>query len=294
MNRTSRHSENSAHASRSGRVLPFLVSLAWIGFVALAATWGLGGRKLFEKSLTALATPVGLAWLSLFGIGWWLFRTDRRGEATVVFLTWLVLTLGGNIWVTHQLVGHLEAPWQEVDGITGEPFDVVVVLGGGTSERGPGRAQLTADGERVTTAARMFQAGKTQRIICTGTQRWRATENDLHFREEAIQILVGLGIPADRIEPLEGHNTSKEMQSLRSWIEQQPDPAIRIGVITSAYHLSRAMRLAAANGIVAEGIPANFRTPQLAVSHSWVIPTAENLRNSAIAIKEYLASFVGR
>ena len=294
MNRTSRHSENPAHTSQSRRVLPFLVSLAWIGFVALAATWGLGGRKLFEKSLTALASPVGVAWLSLFGIGWWLFRTNRRGEATVVFLTWLLLTLGGNIWITHQLVGYLEAPWQEVDGITGEPFDVVVVLGGGTSERGPGRAQLAADGERVITAARMFHAGKTQRIICTGTQRWRSTESDLHFRDEATQILVGLGIPADRIEQLEGHNTTKEMQSLRLWIEQQSDPAIRVGVLTSAYHLSRAMRLATANGIVADGIPANFRTPQLAVSHSWVIPTAENLRNSAIAIKEYLAVFVGR
>ena len=144
------------------------------------------------------------------------------------------------------------------------------------------------------TAARMFHAKKTQRIICTGTQHWRAAENDLHFREEATQILVGLGIPTDRIEQLEGKNTSQEMQNLQLWIQQQPNPALRVGIVTSAYHLSRAMRLAAFNGVVAEGIPANFRSPALAESPSWVIPSAENLRNSAIAIKEYLAGLIGR
>ena len=220
--------------------------------------------------------------------------TDRRGEATVIFFAWLVLTLGGNIWVTHQLVGHLEAPWQQVDGTTGEPFDVVVVLGGGTSQRGAGRAQVNSDGERVITAARMFQAKKTQRIICAGTQQWRTKESDLHFRDGATQILVELGIPGDRIEQIEGRNTTQEMQNLRSWIEQHPNPALRVGIVTSAYHLSRAMRLAAANGVVADPIPANFRTPQLAVSHSWVIPTATNLQNTAVAIKEYLAGLIGR
>ena len=76
------------------------------------------------------------------------------------------------------------------------------------------------------TAARMFHAKKTQRIICTGTQHWRAAENDLHFREEATQILVGLGIPTDRIEQLEGKNTSQEMQNLQLWIQQQPNPCL--------------------------------------------------------------------
>ena len=171
------------------------------------------------------------------GIGWWLFRSNRRGEATAVFLVWLILTLGGNIWVTNQLVGHLEAPWEQVDGIKGEAFDVVVVLGGGTSERGAGRAQLASDGERVITAARMFHAQKTRRILCTGTQRWRAQESDLHFRDEATQILVGLGVPVDQIGQLEGRNTTEEMQNLRSWIEQQPDPSLRVGILTSAYCL---------------------------------------------------------
>ena len=292
-----RHSTSgkpSNSRTKEARAIPHLFSMAWFGFVALAVTYGLAGRTMLEKTLTALASPVGLVWLALFGIGWWLFRTNRRGEATAVFLAWLILTVGGNIWVTHQLVRPLEAPWEQIDGITGEAFDVVVVLGGGTSDRGAGRAQLASDGERVITAARMFHAGKTQRIICTGTQQWRVKETDMHFRDEATQILVGLDVPADRIEQLEGRNTTLEMQNLKSWIQQQPNPALRVGIVTSAYHLSRAMRLAAFNGVVAEGIPANFRSPALAESPSWVIPSAENLRNSAIATKEYLAGLIGR
>ena len=292
-----RHSTNGKpynSRTKEARAIPHLFSMAWFGFVALAVTYGLAGRTMLEKTLTALASPVGLAWLALFGIGWWLFRTNRRSEATAVFLAWLILTMGGNTWVTHHLVGHLEAPWEQIDGITGEAFDVVVVLGGGTGERGAGRAQLLSDGERVITAARMFHAKKTQRIICTGTQQWRAAENNLHFRDEATQILVGLGIPTDRIEQLEGKNTTQEMQNLQSWIQQQPNSALRIGIVTSAYHLSRAMRLAASNGIVAEPIPANFRTPKLTVSPSWVVPSAGNLRDTAMATKEYLAGLIGR
>lgn len=292
-----RHSTNgkpSNSRTKEARAIPHLFSMAWFGFVALAVTYGLAGRTMLEKTLTALASPVGLAWLALFGIGWWLFRTNRRSEATAVFLAWLILTMGGNTWVTHHLVGHLEAPWEQIDGITGEAFDVVVVLGGGTGERGAGRAQLLSDGERVITAARMFHAKKTQRIICTGTQQWRAAENNLHFRDEATQILVGLGIPTDRIEQLEGKNTTQEMQNLQSWIQQQPNSALRIGIVTSAYHLSRAMRLAASNGIVAEPIPANFRTPKLTASPSWVVPSAGNLRDTAMATKEYLAGLIGR
>ena len=285
----------SLPAESTPRVLPHLVSLMWFGFVALAVVYGLAGRTMLEKTLTSLATPVGLVWLVLIAIGWWLIRSKRRGTAAVIFATWLLLTLSGNAWVTNQLLGQLEAPWQQVDGISGPAFDVVVVLGGGTSERGAGRAQLAADGERVITAARMFHAGKTKQILCTGTQLWRASEQDLHFREEAAQILEGLAIPADRIGQLEGPNTTVEMQNLQAWINRQPDPTLRVGIITSAYHLSRAMRLAAVNGIAAEPIPANFFSQKsVAATPAWIVPDADNLLHTAAALKEHLAGLIGR
>ena len=284
----------SRQTERTPRVLPHLISMTWFIFVALVVVYALAGRTILEKTLTALATPTGLTWLLLIGVGGWLLRSNQRGAALAVFISWLILTLGGNVWVANRLIGQLEAPWRQVDGITGPVFDVVVVLGGGTSERGSGRAQLSADGERVITAARMFHAEKTKRILCTGTQTRKAAENDLHFREEAAQILEGLEIPADQIEQLEGRNTSWEMRNLRAWIDGQSDPAIRVGIITSAYHLSRAMRLAAANGIVAEGIPANFYATPIASSPSWVIPSGDNLKISAAALKEQLAGLIGR
>ena len=84
------------------------------------------------------------------------------------------------------------------------------------------------------------------------------------------------------------------MQNLRSWIDQQPDPTLRVGIITSAYHLSRAMRLAAANGVLAEAVPANFRASKLAPSPSWVVPSADNLLHTAKALKEHVAGLIGR
>lgn len=285
---------SSSEISVAPRVIPFLASLVWFGFVALVAVYFLVGRTMLEKTLTSLMAPVGLTWFLMFAIGCWLLRSDRRGTAAAVFTTWLVLTLGGNAWFANTLLSQLEAPWQNVDGMTGEPFDVVVVLGGGTSDRGTGKPQLTADGERVITAARMFHAGKTKRIACTGTQFWLANENDLQLSEEAARILEALAIPADRVEQIQGPNTTLEMQNLKRWIAEQSNPQLRVGIITSAYHLSRAMRLAAANGVVAEPVPANFLSREITPSPSWVVPDAENLSHTAAALKEHLAGLIGR
>jgi uncharacterized SAM-binding protein YcdF (DUF218 family) len=135
---------------------------------------------------------------------------------------------------------------------------------------------------------------KTKRILCTGTQVFLATNNDLHPREETAQILLGLGVHAAAIDQIEGINTFQEMKNLRQWAASQPTAKPRIGIITSAYHLSRAMRLAAANGFSAEPIPANFLANRITASPSWVIPSSSNLKTTAAALKEHLASAVGR
>jgi hypothetical protein len=120
--------------------------LTWFAFVALAVVYGLLGRTMLEKTLTALSSPCGLIWLLLVAIGCWMWRSGQRGTAWAVLGAWLILTLGGNAWVSHTLIGQLESPWRQIDGVLGQPFDVVVVLGGGTSERDAGGAQLAEDG----------------------------------------------------------------------------------------------------------------------------------------------------
>jgi len=106
-------------------------------------------------------------------------------------------------------------------------------------------------------------------------------------------ILNDFGIPSDSIETIAGANTSQEMQEIKKWMAANPE-ATRIGILTSAWHLNRAMRLANAAGIEATPIPADFMSTYAPVSADWVIPTSENLFRSSRALREYLAALVRR
>ena len=199
----------------------------------------------------------------------------------------------GNFMTANELVKSLERPFLGFEPAALKPLDAIVVLGGGTTTNPNAQAQLARSGERVAMAAKLFLAGKTERIICTGTQTYISSGDDLDTSAESKAVLVELAIDPDSIDTIPGANTYQEMQQLKKWLSQHPE-ARRIGIITSAWHLKRAMRLANATGIEATPIPADFLTRFPTVSPDWIIPSSGNLEYSTLAIKEYLAALVGR
>ena len=74
--------------------------------------------------------------------------------------------------------------------------------------------------------------------------------------EATTRIWTEAGIPAERITQLGGMNTSQEMIELRQFLGEHP-PA-RVGLLTSAFHMPRAERLARKNGLQLTPIPAGF------------------------------------
>lgn len=254
------------------------------------AAWG---TTILEKSLTALAMPVGFIWLIL--LVWVYCACCLRQRVTVIVaaLCLAIVWCFGNFIVANALVKSLERPFFGFDPAALEPLDAIVVLGGGTTTNPNAQAQLARSGERIAVAAKLFVAGKSERIICTGTQRYISSQDDLDTAEESQALLRGLAIPTESIETIPGENTYQEMQNLKIWLAEHPD-AQKIGIITSAWHLGRAMRLADATGIEATPIPADFLSRYGSVSPDWIIPSSENLERSALALKEYLAALVGR
>ncbi|MFT5302444.1 MAG: uncharacterized SAM-binding protein YcdF (DUF218 family), partial [Mariniblastus sp.] len=213
--------------------------------------------------------------------------------AVVSLGCWLVLTIGGNQLVSQGLASSLESRYQSIDVFGGEPFDTVVVLGGGTTTNLNGQAALANSGDRVALAARLFHAGQVKQIICTGSQTFRSTPNDLHPREEAAEILLGLGVPQSALLQMRGDNTSQEMSNLKKWLDEN-DAGSRIGLLTSAWHLPRAIRLAESQGLSLLPVPADFATEHYAPTPNLVVPSAQNLLTSARILKEYLARIVNR
>ena len=292
------------------RFVPHLLLLGFCGALFVGAAGVVSGAAMVEKLLTALATPVGVLWLGLITMVYFCLLLRQAWPALIGFFCWLVLTLGGNAWVGGMLVRSLEAPYQDIDVLKLEKLDAVVVLGGGTNTRLNGIAQTTFGGGRITVAASLFHNGITDRLICTGCQVYRTTPKDLHPREEAIEVLMSLGVPKESLLEMSGNTTYEEMESLKSWltnrksIDNQPtDPSgaeseepkpLRVGVVTSAWHMTRALRLAESNGLELIPIPADFLSESFVPSPNWVVPNGYHLTISGMVIKEYLARIVGR
>jgi uncharacterized SAM-binding protein YcdF (DUF218 family) len=255
----------------------------------------LGGITMLEKTLTSLVMPIGLVWVGLITLTYLLLISRQKILGFFSLGCLLAITLGGNQFASNYLAYSLEAPFSQIDIAQIPTLDAVIVLGGGTSSTYNNRVQLGMAGDRVATAARLYHSGQVKKIICTGSQSFRASPEDLHPREEAKLILTEFGIPASAVILLKGENTSQEMNSLKSWIpEHINSPQPRIGLITSAWHLKRALRLAKSQGLEFEPIPSNFISGPVNPSPHWVIPSGDNLATTGRIFKEYLAAIVSR
>ena len=295
-------------------------ALIWGILIALflAAVGLVAGRAMFDQVATGLATPCGMTWLVL-STGLYFSLVLRAGWASsVCLMAWLLVTVFGNGFIAQQLVHRIESPWirrtaaeaANQGSVGGEkPLAAVFVLGGGTMTTANGLPELNAAGDRVIKAAQMYLAGEVERIVCTGRQTQRVNRKDLHPADEARRILVSLGVPPTQIDAIEGTNTSTEMAAIATYIrdhetemssaninENATAKASRpaYGLITSAWHMSRAMRLADRNNLDLVPIPTDFRTQAPVPSSDWIVPSGESLALSKAVIKEWLAAFLNR
>ena len=278
-----------------GSVIWFqLAAFLVVGAIGLGAIALFFGRTMVEKVLTELAAPVGLVWMFLLFQTYLALLFRQGGFAILTIACWLLLTIFGNSYVANQLACGLEEPHFQTELNRLPELDVVFLLGGGTDTNRQGRAQAGISGDRVVAAASLYHNQKTKLIVCTGEQSFRTTQADLDPHEEAYSILRSLEVPEEAIAMLRGKNTSEEMHHARLFLEQQKMPDAKIGIVTSAWHLNRAGRLAKNNGLDPVLIPADFRSKYFTNGPNLVIPSAYHLDTSARCIKEHLAAIIGR
>lgn len=277
--------------------LPDLIIRVALGVLAfVAGAWLALGRIVAEKTATALAMPCGLVWLLLLVVVLAARRAGRRDLMLAAVLPFTLLTLLGNGFVAEYLASSLERPYLAIDPLKEEPFEVVIVLGGGTITGGNGRIQGNTSGDRILLAAQLYHAGIGRKLICSGRRIDELDPDRTNPAEESKQLLISLGVQEDAIEIQEGRNTAEEIVLLGRRFGQKGD---RVGLVTSAWHLPRAMRLAEHNEFRPSPLPADFITqPQRQLTTGAIvlkcIPQDAAAAVSAKLIKEYLGTLVGR
>jgi uncharacterized SAM-binding protein YcdF (DUF218 family) len=258
------------------------------------------GRDAAEKIGTALFMPSGLVWLMLIALClqlWPLRRSDRPAGGWTALLCLVAYSLGGSGYISDFMASSLEAPYVQINPLTEPPVDIVVVLGGGGSQGANGRLQGNGSGDRMILAAQLYHKDPATKFLVTGQRIESMNSSGVDPADTSLDILTRLGVPESSIERIGGKNTSEEMQNLGARFK---DSSLRIGLLTSAWHLPRATRLATRNGLKTVPLPADFRSsppgqaPTMGQRIEALIPNGAAFGSTWSFAKEYVGMLIGR
>jgi uncharacterized SAM-binding protein YcdF (DUF218 family) len=169
-------------------------------------------------------------------------------------------------------------------------YGSIVVLGGGIIPPNPPAmptAHLIDGADRLIYAAKLYHDGIAPLIIASGGAVPRTEVNPGESEAMAMKsLLVRLGVPSTSIV-LESRssNTLENIAFVRELAGSG-----RVALVTSAYHMPRAMEIARRLDLDASAFPTDWRVPWALRSlwHNW-LPTADAEGASTIALREYLA-----
>ncbi len=263
-----------------------------IGFVT--ASLLIEGPSSAARTATTLVMPLGMIWLLLLIAGIWLAMQRQWLVAAGCGVLFLVLTVVGNGYVASRFIHRIELPEQPVSATPDKPYRAVVVLGGAAFVNDYGTTEVQRAGERILSAAQLWHSGVVAAIVCTGS----GPTGKNHPHQLGAELLQSLGVPNEVIFHVDGENTSQEMEHLREFFGELPDTFPTTGefaLITSAYHMRRALRLAETQQLAFAPLPCGYlgtATTTLVIRR--FIPSAAAFDEFSMTLREHFAALVGR
>lgn len=245
-----------------------------------------------QKTLGLLAMPAGLLWLLLLASGALCLLRKQRLPALLFLLVAAGYALAGNVYLGSRLMARLEAGVPPVDVAALAPFDAVCVLGGGSQEDPSGQAQTNVSGDRIVLAARLWHAGKARLLVASGMSR-DSLGGVRNLGEETRALWRGLGVPDSAIlvvaEPCWNSGdeilADRRLQLRLGWK--------RVGLVSSAWHLPRAMALAKRAGLDAAPLGADWRGRPHPFQLQLLVPQQEGFMDVQRACWEFLGRGLG-
>jgi uncharacterized SAM-binding protein YcdF (DUF218 family) len=169
-------------------------------------------------------------------------------------------------------------------------YDAIVVLGGGIGAAHPPELpypHLNDGADRIWHAARLWKLGLAPRIIVSGGSFLAQHGGPPTTEADAMRaFLTDLGVPADAITD-EGKalNTIENIRNVRAIVGKG-----RVALVTSAYHMPRALQLAARAGLAVGAFPTDYQVvPAVRLPWDNWLPSIGSLGQSNIAIREIVA-----
>jgi uncharacterized SAM-binding protein YcdF (DUF218 family) len=208
--------------------------------------------------------------------------------------SWLVVTsiallaIAGLSPLGNVLLLPLEQRFPPWDPSHGAP-DGIVVLGGALSPEisaARGAVALNESAERITVAVELARRYPNARVIFSGGNAALLREGGVEAAF-AVQEFEALGIPHERIIAEEQSRNTVE-NAVFSRLLAQPKPGERWLLLTSAYHMPRAVGVFRAAGFPVEAYPVDWRTRGPIDAVEPFASLGDGLRRTDTAMREWV------
>lgn len=248
----------------------------------------------FSKLFGALLHPVWMIAI-LLGAGLGLSLTRWRGTARLLLAgAAMVLGLGAFTTIGAVLLQPLEArftrPLPPPEAIAG-----IIVLGGGMDagvnevRRG---YELDRGGDRFVEALRLAQRHPDTPIVVAGGSG-RLTPREDTEAAAARRFLVALGVAPERVlEEGRSRNTAENARFVAALLGPEAQTGASWLLVTSAFHMPRAMALFRKAGLKVVAWPTDYRTTGDAVLTLSLDQPLDNLERLHLAIREWTGLWV--
>ena len=241
---------------------------------------------LLSKTVDVLLSP--LVWgLFLLVAGIWLSEKRRQKTTRRVCFGAALAILYGLSTRSAERVLMTAAERSAVDtqrpGVT---YDAVVVLGGLVRDPSPtGRVELSEGVDRLTTAFSVLSRGEARYAILAGG----AMQNGLGEAATMRDLLVSWGIARERLIVDDRSLNTRDNAAISKEIAEQRGFHSLL-LVTSAFHMLRSEECFRAAGLEVDKLPVDYLAP----SRHGLLPRAEHLRGSELAIRELAGRVVYR
>jgi uncharacterized SAM-binding protein YcdF (DUF218 family) len=263
------------------RVTGWLVAISLAGLAASLAP----PLVVLRKLVGFVVMPATLVWLALAALVARSWREPRWRWPLLAVLA--AYSVAGSSWTSYLLLRNLERPYESIEPLDlDHRYDAVLVMGGGASALPQGDeddAQLGASGDRLRLAAALYADGRTPTLVTSGSSIDGA--HDISLLTSS--LWRDMGVPEAAILRVPGpRNTVEEVRAYARLAEERGWN--RIGLVTSARHLPRALALCRRHGLDVEPLPADFRAERPSLDPLTLLPDGDSFADVESAFWEYV------
>lgn len=234
-----------------------------------------------HKIIPVIFLPVGCLCLLLF-------CSIAFNKRSLVFFSLILLYFCSIPLVSDWLMREVEKGWVRVDPKSVVPASAIVVLSSGRTIA-PGVQGISewGDADRFFAGVELFREGKAPFLLFTGGWLPWQTEGPLEG-DVLVKTAESVGIPHEALRTT-GRvvNTAEEAREVRRVLFSLPEKSKKIILVTSAFHMERAILVFRKEGMEVEPFAVDFLAKRMdGIGLLDLVPSGSALQKTEMAIRE--------